>query len=67
MTYVCRSLGSEARGCRMHWLDWSREGELSGNGALMVVLSVLDVVPPHDADFAQVGILFPLESGIVFF
>ena len=30
----------------------------------MVVFPILDVIPTHDADFAQVGILFPLEDGM---
>ena len=31
--------------------------------ALVVVLAVLDVVPPHDLDLAEVRVLLPLRGG----
>ena len=47
------------------------EGEAVGVGfdeaaeavVFVVVVAVLDVVPPEDFDFAEVGRLFPLREG----
>ena len=47
------------------------EGEAVGVGydeaaeavVFVVVVAVLDVVPPEDFDFAEVGRLFPLPGG----